>query len=246
MAVEEVLHWIRAKLYPNYLGKGGPYLARSKADAPLSIEDICAAAKTRGGFTGQYDDLVKHTHIFVNEMLYQLLDGFSVQIDDLFSLHTRLGGTYTSERDPIDSSNITLSFRELIRPKKLLAKIKVKNEGLAGDGAYIDEVLDTYSGTCNSVLTPGGILRVIGHKIKVEGDDPDCGVWFEAVADGTRTKATGNMGANHANEVVTLIPPLAAGAYKLLIVTRFTHGTPLKEPRTIEAEPELKVLPKGS
>ena len=57
--VNEVLHKIEAKLYPNYLGKGdGAFVARSKAEAPLSIEDICAAAKNRGGFTGQYEDLV--------------------------------------------------------------------------------------------------------------------------------------------------------------------------------------------
>jgi glutamine synthetase type III len=43
--VTEVLHRIKAKLYPNYLGKGeGAYIARSKAEAPLSIEDICASA----------------------------------------------------------------------------------------------------------------------------------------------------------------------------------------------------------
>jgi hypothetical protein len=58
--VTEVLHKIEAKLYPNYLGKGeGSYVARAKAEAPLSIEDVCAAAKNRGGFTGQYEDLME-------------------------------------------------------------------------------------------------------------------------------------------------------------------------------------------
>jgi hypothetical protein len=100
--INEILHKIEAKLYPNYLGKGeGAYVARAKAEAPLSIEDVCAAAKNRGGFTGQYEDLVEHAHIFTNEIIYQLLDGFSVQLGAFCSLHTRISGTYHGANDAI-------------------------------------------------------------------------------------------------------------------------------------------------
>jgi hypothetical protein len=38
---DEVLHRIEAKLYPNYLGKGGGgYVARAKPEAPLTVENI--------------------------------------------------------------------------------------------------------------------------------------------------------------------------------------------------------------
>jgi hypothetical protein len=240
--VTEVLHRIEAKLYPNYLGKGeGAYVARSKAEAPLTIEDICASAKNRGGFTGQYEDLAEHTHIFINEMIYQLLDGFSAQIGGYFSLHTRLGGTYNSEHDHIDASKITIAFRELSHLKTLLGKIHVENEGIAGDGAYIDEIDDTHSGTLNSALTPGGMVHISGHKIKVEGDEPEAGVWFVA-ADGTRTKVSENLAVNRTSEVVALVPALTAGNYKLEIVTRYTNGKVLlKEPRAIKADPALTV-----
>jgi hypothetical protein len=242
--VTETLHKIEAKLYPNYLGKGeGAYVARSKAEAPLSIEDICASAKNRGGFTGQYEDLVEHTHIFINEMIYQLLDGFSTQIGGYFSLHTRLGGTYHSERDRIDPAKITIAFRELSRLKELLAKIEVENEGLAGDGAYIDEAADAHSGTLNSALTPGGMLHITGHKIKVGGSDAACGVWFVNEAGGARTKVTENLGLNRPTEVMAQIPALAAGKYRLEIVTQYSNGTiQLKEPRTIKADPEFTVM----
>jgi hypothetical protein len=54
--VNEVLHRIRVKLYP----KGeGSLIARTDNEALLSIEDVCAALKNRGGFTGSYDDLVE-------------------------------------------------------------------------------------------------------------------------------------------------------------------------------------------
>jgi hypothetical protein len=78
-AVNEVLYRIRVKLYPNYLTHGeGAYLARTNNEAPLSIEEICAVLKNRGGFTGNYDDLVEHVKQFLDEAAYQLCDGFAV------------------------------------------------------------------------------------------------------------------------------------------------------------------------
>jgi hypothetical protein len=68
--INEVLHKIEAKLYPNYWGKGeGAYVARSKAEAPLTLEDICAADKNCGGFTGQYEDLLDHARVKITEHL---------------------------------------------------------------------------------------------------------------------------------------------------------------------------------
>ncbi|MDR2553001.1 MAG: DUF4469 domain-containing protein [Treponema sp.] len=240
----EVLHKIEAKLYPNYLGKGeGAYVARAKAEAPLSIEDVCAAAKNRGGFTGQYEDLVEHAHVFINEIIYQLLDGFSVQLGGFCSLHTRISGTYHGANDHIGAENLHVAFRTLRHLKELLLKVKIENEGLAGDGAYIDEILDVHTESVNSALTPGNMAQILGHKIKVEGDDPACGVWFVSQADGSRIKVGERLGINRSAELFGIIPALPAGTYKLEVVTCFTNGTkPLKEARTITAEPVLTVV----
>ena len=190
--VSEVMHRIEARLYPNYLQKGeGRYIARVKAEAPLSIENICAAAKNRGGFTGSYEDLVEHAHIFVNEMIYQLLDGFSMQISGFFSLHTKLSGMYHRETDRIDSDKITVSFRTLSHLKELLLKIKVENEGIAGDSAYIDEITDVHSGALNGTITPGK-----GNKIQVEGNDAAVGVWFVHQGDDSPVRS-GNLQAGN-------------------------------------------------
>jgi hypothetical protein len=241
--ITEVLHKIEAKLYPNYLGKGdGAYVARAKAEAPLSITDVCAAAKNRGGFTGRYEDLVEHSAIFINELVYQLLDGFSVQLGGFCSLHTRITGTYHGANDSIGAENLHVAFRTLGRLKELLLKVKIENEGIAGDGAYIDEILDVHSESLNSVLTPGNMVHILGHKIKVEGEDPACGVWFVNQADQSRTQIIEHLGNNRSTELLGLIPALAAGTYRLEVVTRFTHGSaPLKEARVIKAEPLLTV-----
>ena len=241
--ITEVLHKIEAKLYPNYLGKGeGAYVARAKAEAPLSIPDVCAAAKNRGGFSGQYEDLVEHAAIFINEVVYQLLDGFSVQLGGFCSLHTRITGTYHGANDAIGAENLHVAFRTLRRLKELLLKVKIENEGLAGDGAYIDEIIDIHTESLNSALTPGNMVHILGHKIKVEGADPSCGVWFVAQADGARVPITEHLGNNRSTELLGLIPPLTAGTYRLEVVTQYSNGTTLlKDPRVIKADPILTV-----
>ncbi|MDR2517300.1 MAG: DUF4469 domain-containing protein, partial [Spirochaetaceae bacterium] len=201
--ISEVLHKIEAKLYPNYLGKGdGAYVARARAEAPLSIEGVCAAAKNRGGFTGQYEDPAEHAHVFINEIVYQLLDGFSVQLGAFCSLHTKISGTYHGANDHIGAENLHVAFRTLRRLKELLGKAKIENEGLAGDGAFIDEIQDIQSEALNSALTPGGMVHVLGHKIKVEGDDPSVGVWFAAEAEGARVKISERLAVNRSSELV--------------------------------------------
>ncbi|GHU02175.1 hypothetical protein FACS1894147_03500 [Spirochaetia bacterium] len=241
--VKEVFHKLEAFLYPNYLGKGdGEFVARAKAEAPLYIKDYCASAKIRGGFIGKVDDLEEYANLILNEAVYQLLDGFSVHFGDFFSLHCRIGGTYHGERDKIDPENIQITFRAHKHLKDLLTHVVVQNEGLAGTGAFIDEIVDVYTNTLNSALTPGQMLHIMGHKIKTEGEGEAVGVWFiNQDAGKQRTKVSGNLGINKGTEVMVMIPPLVPGTYKLEIVTGFSGSTALKEPRTIAAEPLLQV-----
>ena len=50
-AVKEKMHKMRAKLYPSYLpGTEGKFIARTANEASVNIEEICAAAKNRGGY----------------------------------------------------------------------------------------------------------------------------------------------------------------------------------------------------
>jgi hypothetical protein len=240
--LNEVLHKIEAKLYPNYLGKGeGAYVARAKAEAPLSDRDVCAAAIMRGGHAVPIEDFHSHIKAFLNELIHQLLDGFSVQLGDFISIHCRIGGTFHGANDHISAENLHIVFRTLGRLKKLLKQVKIENEGPAGDGAYIDEIVDTHSESLNNTLTPGGTAHIMGHKIKVEGDDTACGVYFVNQEEGTRFKVAEHLTINRNTELVCVIPALPLGTFKLEIVTLDSRGTTLKEPRTIKLDTVLSV-----
>jgi len=70
--VKQVMHRIRVKLYHNYFPKGEAYIARTDSEATLNIDQVCAALRDRGGFTGDFEDLADYVKQFFNEMVYQL------------------------------------------------------------------------------------------------------------------------------------------------------------------------------
>jgi hypothetical protein len=240
----EVLHRIRAKLYPNYLpGVSGEYIARTDDEASLDIEQVCAALKNRGGSTAQYDDLVEHVRQFFNEAAYQLCDGFSVNTG-YFSVHPRIGGTFSaaSEGHTEHGHPINFSFRTRQPLRDLTKYIEVFIEGVAAVQGFIDEVIDVDPGAVNETLTPGGQFVVTGHKIKVAGTDPGVGLYFVPQGGGSPVKVTTPLAENSTSKIIGIIPALGAGGYTVEVRTQFSSGsTLLKEVRVVRFETVLTV-----
>jgi hypothetical protein len=245
--VNEVLHRIKVKLYPNYLsGASGVYIAKTHNEAVLSVEDVCAAAKNRGGFTGSYDDLVKDVKVFFEEAAYQLTDGFAVNTG-WFSLHPKVGGTFSKTGKSLDTKKhkVDFSFRPMDRLWELADNIEVEIEGVANTSGFIDSILDVRSGELNRILSPGGALVITGSKIKLAGDHPDVGIWFYQDIPNTQpVKVTENLSENSSIKLIAAIPALQQGSlWRLQIVTQFTNGSLLlKTPRIIEFPTELTIV----
>jgi hypothetical protein len=243
----EVLHRIRVKLYPNYLPRvEGAYIARTVNEAGLSIEQICAALKNRGGFTGNYDDLVKYVGQFFDEAAYQLCDGFSINTG-YFSVHPNVGGTFDSVNGAHDREQhpVTFRFRPLAALRALARHIEVHIEGVADLQGYIGEFLDIATEAVNETATPGGQFILGGHKVRVFGEDPACGVYFAPEADpAAGVKAAGRLAENAPSKLIGIIPSLSAGAYKVVVKTQYTGSAnvALKTPRVIVSSFTLTVV----
>jgi hypothetical protein len=242
----EVLHRIRVELYPNYLPRvEGAYIARTANEATLTIKEVCAALKNRGGFTGSYDDLVEHVLRFFDEAAYQLCDGFAVNMG-YFSVHPHVGGTFdkVTEGHNIEKHPISFRFRTRAPLRDLAEHIVVEVEGLANVSGYIDEFIDVSTEAINETLTPGGIFKISGHKLKIDGNNPEVGIYFVSAADPSqRVKVSGYLAENAASKLIGMLPALTPGAYTLEVVTQYAHGgVLLKEPRVITFAPQLTVL----
>lgn len=244
-SINTILHRIVVKLYPNYHPYlDGMYIARTDSGAVLNVEQICAALGSRGGFTGNCDELADNVHRFFDEAAYQLCDGFSVNTG-YFSIHPHVGGVYNSVNEVHDPRKhpVTFRFRTGAKLRRLVEHIEIVIDGLAETLGYIDEFADVRTDTVNDVISGGELFVISGHKIKVEGDDPDCGVYFESVQNsGEKIKVMGRLAENSSSRIIGIVPELTSPrSYRAVVVTQYAGpgGKFFNKPRTIKSNFEL-------
>jgi hypothetical protein len=240
---EQVLHKIRVKLYPNNLpGKEGELVARTVNERTLLFEEVCVAAKERGGYTGSLDDLKEHLAIFLRETVHQLCDGFGVNFGGLFTVYPNVGGVFANERDPVDKDKhkITFHFRTLHPLRQIADHIEVVSEGLADSSGYITQIEDVTTEQVNDVVTKGGIFMLSGEKIKVVGDSAKVGVFFcTQDTPAASVKVSGNLAINDPSKIIGIVPELLPGKDWYVEVRTYFSGasaTPLKEMRVIRSK----------
>jgi hypothetical protein len=230
------MHKMRAKLYPNYLPQAkGAFIARTANESSVTVEDICAAMKNRGGYDGSYEDAVQTVRHFFKETEYQLADGFSVNMG-VFSIHPNIGGTFDSADEIHDHKKhpITFRFQSLTPLRKLRESIEVIIEGIADVNGYIDEYIEHEGNYTNSVFVSNGMFTIHGHKIKIAGDDPACGLYFFPENNPANAVKATRIAENTASKVTGVTPQVPGVNIKLEIRTQFAgSGTLLKTPRVI-------------
>jgi hypothetical protein len=244
--VDMILHKIKIKLYPNYLKNvKGAYIARTDNEKTLNIEEVCNAMVTRGGSTRRYEDLVNDVKAFLDEMVYQLCDGYAVSTG-WFSIHPNIGGSFNSVNEPRDCGKHPVDFRfeSLACLKRLAEGIEFDITGLAEVHGYIGRFIDIKTGEINHAISPGGQFIMYGHKLKVAGEDPACGVYFISQdEEGLEVKAAGRLVTNIPTQLIGIIPDLKAGNWKTVVKTQYTGSgsTSLKAARTLESNFTLTV-----
>jgi hypothetical protein len=239
-----IFHRIRAFLYKNLLTENpDDYIARVASDRSLNIREICETAVTRGGADASAAIIEHHVRLFLKEMTYHLCDAYSINTE-WFHLSVHVKGVFDSpdEKFNPEKHSIVVDFRAGAELRKAMQDVVVEIAGVADGAGQIISVVDVKSGSTNDKLTPNRNLRINGDKLKVVGDKPGVGVWFVNKETEARTMVDpSDMVANKPSELIVLIPALAEGDYGLEIVSQFTTGALLKEPRTISFDKTLKV-----
>jgi hypothetical protein len=231
-----LLHTIKAQLFANPLTENeNDFSARTLAERTLSVREICQSSAARGGADINASAMEHAVELFHKEMAYQLCDGFSVNTG-WYNASVHVKGVFTSPTDRFDPErhSVAVEFRQGVDLRRELGMVSVDILGLADSGFFIADVLDMRTRSQNDQLTPGRNAKINGGKLKIEGDDPVCGVYFVNQADGTRVKVEPeDIVENVSAHLLIVIPPLPAGTYRLEISTQFKgSGTPLKIPRT--------------
>jgi hypothetical protein len=231
-----VLHTIKAWLYENLLTDDpNDYAARVSAERTLSTRDICQSAVERGGADISASAMEHAVELFHREAVYRLCDGFAVNTG-WYNASMHIKGVFNSPTEPFDPAKHTVAveFRQGVELRKELGMVSVDVLGKAESGFFIAQVTDMRTGSVNDLLTPGRNARITGGKVKIEGDDPSCGVYFVNAGTGERVKVdAADIVENQNAHILIVIPPLPAGTYRLEATTQYSGGNkPLKAPRT--------------
>ena len=234
-----ILHNIRIKLYPNHLPKvEGSYIARTNNEKTLTIEDVCTAMKTRGGFTGSYETLLENVRQYYDEVAYQLCDGYAVT-NGYYYIYPNIGGTFNSVTEIHDHKKHPISFRFGMRGKlrKLIEDIAVEVEGIADGSGYIDSFIDFEEDSFNSLFLPGNQFAIHGHKIKLAGDDPGVGLYFVPVDDPSKAVKVTRLAENSPSRITGIAPNTEHAYNRIEIRTQYSGATnrTLKKPRIIKS-----------
>jgi hypothetical protein len=244
--IDDVLHRIRVKLYPNYLpNTEGRYMAKTDNEAYLSVERICASLNNRGGFLGSYGDLIENINQFLDECAFLLCDGYALNLR-YYSIHPNIGGTFNSERESYDPEKNPVSFRfRTMHPLRNLVKhIAVDITGVADGSAFIDEFIDRDEDTVNGTFTAGNMFCINGNKIKLAGDDPSCGVFFVPVDDPSQAVKVTRIGENSGSTITGIAPDTHHQYNRVEIRTQYSGSTTtfLKSPRSVVSDFIIEAL----
>jgi hypothetical protein len=173
------------------------------------------------GSTVTRADIVSVLENFTQTVERMLLEGLHVNTP-LANFSASIKGTFNGQADRYDPArhqvtptvapgkHLRATFRTHARP------VKQKVVRLTPNPLTF---VDVNSKSRNHLLTPGGMGKVLGHRLKFDEDDAAQGIVFVA-ADGTATRAE-VVGDNRPAQLMFLVPSLAAGTYTLEVRAGF-------------------------
>jgi hypothetical protein len=120
----------------------------------------------------------------------------------------------------------------------MTAAITLVCDGQAEDTAYIDEVEDVSTGAVNESLTPGGVVVITGHRIKIAGAKTGVGLRVSGAYESGQAFSTvvpPPYVENTASKIIALLPAgLPSGTCRVQINTQYaSSNTLLKDIRVI-------------
>ena len=228
-------------LVKNKFGEGYTAIAYPSGKS-INQEELIDRIADRGS-TLTKTDLVAVFNIANEELTKAAEKGETINLPLLNSSFS-ISGIFDSPMDSFDGTrhklNLNLTKGMLMREAE--KKVKLEKTNTTAPLPNILEVFDFKSGTVNDRLTPDGVVEARGFNLKIEGDDPACGLWFVSENGQEQIKAEIFI-ENKPAKVTAFIPNLNPGKWQLKLATQFsTGGIVLKTPKTFVYPVNLEVI----
>jgi hypothetical protein len=152
-----------------------------------------------------------------------LLEGNNLTLP-LFNTSFSISGVFESPLDSFDGNRhkLHINLTKGLKLREAEHSVKFEKSHTPSPQPNIQEVKDSISGAVNEQLTPSGVVEVRGYNLKIEGDNPDCGLWF-IQAGGTEMKADVFID-NKPSKIIAMIPALYSGEWQVKVVTQYING----------------------
>jgi len=219
------------------------YMAQTADVRSFSLDEIIDLMMEKGSTLTKAD--TKAVLQVYGEVVSALIkDGAAVNTP-LMNTSMSISGVFDGANDSFDkkrhSVNLNLTAGTLLRDA--LTKVKCeKTEGVSTD-PYITEVSDIVTGKVNEVLTAGGIIQLVGSRLKFDAKDEAQGIFFIPET-GEAVRAT-IIAENKPARLMAIIPAdLAAGTWYIEVRTKYANAT--KQLKTLKAGRFGKALTRNS
>jgi hypothetical protein len=227
---------IAYKLHPNALTNGSSqFKAIVKSQGTANHEDVLNHMQALGSNVNQADSNAVIQNYFSSIWEY-LLEGRTVNTPFL-NYKPTIRGNFEDETDTFDPNRhqIEVSISPGVQCRRAMRKATTqtqKQETIELLPSLL-AFYDVNSGQRNSAITPGGMGRLTGRRLKFQAEDPNQGIFFVAadplsglpLPDANGSYRVEVIGKNAPSELMFMVPnDLTPGSYRLEVRSLTTAG----------------------
>ena len=219
------------------------YMAQATDVRSYTLDEIIDLMMEKGTTLTRAD--VAATLQVYGEVVSAIIKDGAALNTPLMNTSMSISGVFDGANDSFDKKrhtvNLNITAGTLLRDAVTKVKCE-KTEGVSTD-PYITEVTDIVTGTANTTLTKGGVVQLVGARLKFDAKDAAQGIFF--------VPETGNpvrasvIAENKPARVMAIIPAdLAAGTYYIEVRSKHSGGgKPLKAVKAGRFAKPLTVVP---
>ena len=199
------------------------YMAQAADVRSYTLDEIIDLMMEKGTTLTRAD--VAATLQVYGEVVSAIIKDGSAVNTPLMNTSMSISGVFDGANDSFDKKrhtvNLNITAGTLLRDAVTKVKCE-KTEGVSTD-PYITEVTDIVTGTVNTTLTKGGVVQLVGSRLKFDAKDAVQGIFFVPET-GEAVRAT-VIAENKPARLVAIIPAdLPADTYYIEVHTKILEG----------------------
>ena len=208
------------------------YMAQAADVRSYTLDEIIDLMMEKGTTLTRAD--VAATLQVYGEVVSAIIKDGSAVNTPLMNTSMSISGVFDGANDSFDKKrhtiNLNLTAGTLLRDA--VTKVKCEKTESASTDPYITEITDIVTGKVNEVLTKGGVVQLVGSRLKFDAKDAAQGIFFVPET-GEAVRAT-VIAENKPARLMAIIPAgLKAGTYYIEVRTKISSSPkPLKNVKT--------------